>query len=78
MDIEINKLNDKIDKLEKKVDKILELLHNINYSSSKMNEHIDFIENTYDTIRMPLNYVKKKIEYISGSSNTNDLPVLKQ
>lgn len=78
MDIEIDKLNKKVDNLEKKIDKIIELLHNINYSSSKMNDHIDFIENTYDTIRMPLNYVKKKIEYLSGTNTSDDLPTLKQ
>ena len=39
-----------------------------------MGSHIDFIEDTYATLQMPLNYVKKSIERLIGTS-TKDLPI---
>ena len=39
-----------------------------------MNTHIDFVEDTYDNLKNPLNYVKSKIENIIGCDKllTND------
>jgi hypothetical protein len=71
---------EKFDALEKKIDS-LNINNNSNISEikkecSKMGSHIDFIESTYDTLQMPLNYVKKSIEKIMGSSS-KDLPTIK-
>jgi hypothetical protein len=71
---------EKFDALEKKIDS-LNINNNSNISEirkecNKMGSHIDFIENTYDTLQMPLNYVKKSIEKLIGSS-TKDLPTIK-
>ena len=43
---------------------------------TKMGSHIDFIEDTYNTLQMPLNYVKKSVERLIGSSS-KDLPTIK-
>ena len=34
-----------------------------------MGSHIDFIEDTYNTLQTPLNYVKKSVERLIGSSS---------
>ena len=39
-----------------------------------MGSHIDFIEDTYNTLQMPLNYLKKTVEKLTGSS-TKDLQI---
>jgi archaellum component FlaC len=41
----------------------------------KMREHIDFIEHTYDAVKMPLNYLKTNIEYIIGTKSPS-LPLI--
>ena len=39
----------------------------------KMGTHIDFVEKTYEVVRSPLNYLKKKIEFVIGSSTQGEL-----
>ena len=71
---------EKFDALEKKID----LMNTDNNSKmgaikkecNKMGSHIDFIEDTYNTLQMPLNYVKKSVERLIGSSS-KDLPTIK-
>jgi len=69
---------DKFDTLEKKIDAINKennvKIDEIKKESHKMGSHIDFIEDTYNTLQMPLNYVKKSIERLTGST-TKDLPI---
>jgi predicted nuclease with TOPRIM domain len=65
---EISKLSNKINQLENKIDLLIKIC-------SKMNGHIDFVEDTYNTMRNPLNFIKNKIEYYIGNS-TDDLPAI--
>ena len=65
---------EKFDALEKKIDSLE--MSEIKKECTKMGSHIDFIESTYDTLQMPLNYVKKSIEKIMGSPS-KDLPTIK-
>lgn len=72
MDIEIIKrelqeVKDSVAKLTIAVDKLTNIC-------SRMNTHIDFVEDTYDNLKNPLNYVKSKIENIIGCDKllTND------
>lgn len=69
-------LLEKFDNLEKKIDLLNKDNENIKKECTKMGSHIDFIEDTYNTLQMPLNYVKKSIERLTGSSS-KDLPVIK-
>jgi hypothetical protein len=41
-------------------------LQHVNESLQKMNQHIDFIHETYNTFQTPLNYVKHKVEGLMG------------
>ena len=52
----------RLDILEKKIDIILELLKtNIEPNCEKMSSHIDFVDNVYDTVKAPLNYICSKV-----------------
>ena len=53
--------------IDKKMDKILEILEK---DCKKMSEHIDFVENVYDHVKMPFYYVMDKVNYMV----TNDIP----
>jgi hypothetical protein len=44
--------------------------------SNKLDTHIDFVENTYDTLVQPLNYIKNTVNRISGYESS-DLKNLK-
>ena len=52
--------------IEKKMDKILELLEK---DCKKMSDHIDFVENVYDNVKMPFYYVMNKVNYLVSSDN---------
>lgn len=56
--------------MEKKMDKILELLEK---DCKKMSDHIDFVENVYDNVKMPFYYVMDKVNYLVSSDNKNIL-----
>jgi chromosome segregation ATPase len=65
---------EKFDALEKKIDVLNKENEGIKKECTKMGSHIDFIEDTYNTLQMPLNYIKKSVERLTGSSS-KDLPI---
>lgn len=63
-------INGKIDKLER--------FHDTVYSScEKMGTHVDFVESTYETLRYPLDVIRKQINYMTGKDDDAQLPQLK-
>lgn len=67
-----SRLENKINDLEKNK------LNHVQEACDKMNNHIDFIEETYTTLQTPLNYVKNKVEYLMGYKSENkSLPTIK-
>jgi len=72
-----------------KLDLILESIKNIetrlnlieqvlNKNCSKMEDHINFVESTYNIVRKPLNYLKNKVEGVMGLNQTvKELPEIK-
>jgi predicted metal-dependent hydrolase len=67
---EILKLENQFKIFETKIDKILELLEK---DCKKMSDHIDFVENVYDNVKMPFYYVMDKVNYLIYSQNKNIL-----
>jgi hypothetical protein len=51
-------------------------IYNIENKCSKMDNHITFIENTYNILRTPLNFIKHRVEYYTGNINNTELPKL--
>jgi tetrahydromethanopterin S-methyltransferase subunit G len=63
----LQELNEKIDCNTKLLNDILKLLNNdVKKKCDKMNEHIEFVENVYDAVKSPLNYICNSI-----NSNTS-------
>jgi len=58
--------------IEKKIDKILEVLEK---DCKKMNDHIDFVENVYDNVKMPFYYIMNKVNYLVFSENNDILDI---
>jgi chromosome segregation ATPase len=52
-------------------------IYKTNNSCSKMNEHINFVENVYDGLKRPIEYVKNSFQQISYTdTNANDIKKL--
>ena len=76
MDPEIkNKLDSleyKLIDLEVKLNKITELLENdIAPNCNKMSSHIDFVDNVYETVKNPLDFICNKVNKLSGKEISN-------
>jgi hypothetical protein len=63
---DLSVLKEKMDILEKKLDRILELMEN---DCKKMRDHIDFVENVYDNVKTPFNYVMNSVGSLMSINN---------
>jgi ribosomal protein S8 len=59
----VEKLNEKVEIISKKLDE------EIYDECKKMGSHINFIEEVYDSMKFPLNYLCNTINSISGNDN---------
>lgn len=67
MDKEIEDIKNRLSNIENKLDKILLTLDsNLIENCNKMGDHIEFVENVYDTVKKPLDFVLDKINTISN------------
>ena len=53
---------------------IKQLMDVVSKSHSKMDQHVDFVEGVYSSVRHPLNYVKNRIEHFMGKHQSPSLP----
>lgn len=58
--------NERLEKLEKEIQALRKDIQRLTVVCSRMNTHIDFVEDTYSKVRAPANYVKNKIESLMG------------
>lgn len=63
---ELKILKQKMEVLEKKIDRILDLLES---DCKKMRDHIDFVENVYDNVKTPFNYVMDSVNNLMFVNN---------
>jgi len=64
----------RIENIESHLGNIDEKSKGVEQDCSKMREHIQFIETTYEAVRNPLNYITNNIDYMMGKELTN-LPI---
>lgn len=57
-------LENRCERIEQKMDKILELLEK---DCKKMTDHIDFVENVYDSIKSPFYYLMDKVNLLNSN-----------
>ena len=61
----LNELKEKVEQNQRDLQRILLLLEEINSKTKRMDQHINFIEHTYEGLRKPIDFVKQKIDYIT-------------
>ena len=57
-------ITQKLEQVQTKLEK-LEKLENIYENTKRMNEHITFVESTYDSVKTPFNYLMNKVKILS-------------
>lgn len=64
---ELAKLKSQVERIEEKLDAILQKMdNNIIKNCDKMGDHIDFVNNVYDTVKVPLFYISNKVQNMIG------------
>ena len=63
---ELENLSKKIETLEGEVYELKVLINQLIKTCERMDEHISFVETTYDTLRKPLDFVKEKVNYLTS------------
>ncbi len=58
---EFDFLNKKIDKLQLSIDSLLKSMNHVE-------DHVEFCENTYDTVRAPADFILKKVSKLIGNN----------
>ncbi len=61
----------RIENIESHLGNIDEKSKGVEQDCSKMREHIQFIETTYEAVRKPLNYITNNIDYMMGIQGTD-------
>jgi len=74
---QLNNIEKLIINLDKKVDEMNIKLQKVDSSCNKMDEHIIFIEDTYNILKTPLNYVKRSVDRLIGNNQNVELPSIK-
>lgn len=70
--IELANLKNKVEIIEEKLDTILQKMDTtIIKNCDKMGEHIDFVNNVYDTVKVPLHYISNKVQKMIGGKSVN-------
>jgi glycerol-3-phosphate responsive antiterminator len=73
---EIHSLKEEIVSLKEEVKTLVGV---VSKSHSKMDQHVDFVEGVYMSVRHPLDFVKKRIEYFIGNDSSScSMPLLPQ
>lgn len=63
---EIAEIKEKIERIELKLDALLEKMDISVEGTTKISEHIDFVENVFDTVKTPLSYICNKVNIFAS------------
>lgn len=57
----------KLNNIEKELQELKQVILNLKDTTKRMDDHISFVEATYDTLKKPLDFVKKKVNYLTSN-----------
>jgi len=63
--IEITELKNIVISLNERMIELIEIIELQQKESKKMSNHIDFVENIYDKVKAPFNYIMDKVDNMS-------------
>jgi glycerol-3-phosphate responsive antiterminator len=65
----MEKIEIEVQELRKEVRELKDMINKLSYVMNKTSDHIDFVEGVYTSIRTPLDYIKKRVEVMTGTNN---------
>lgn len=68
---------ERLDVIEEKLDRILYMLEENKRVQDKLEQHIVFIENTYEQLHTPLTFMKNSVMRLIGRPNSSELEHIK-
>ena len=57
MEKEIEIVKNELETINLKLDKLIQIITEMSLKTKKMDDHINFVEETYTTLRSPLNFI---------------------
>lgn len=57
----------KLNNIEKELQELKQVILNLKDTTKRMDDHISFVESTYDTLKKPLDFVKQKVNYLTSN-----------
>lgn len=57
----------RLDRIENALLELTKKIDSLSNTCSRMDGHISFVEDTYDTLKNPLRIIKEKVENVFGS-----------
>ncbi len=66
-------LPERVNKLEEKLNLIIEKLESVENGTNKMTSHIDFINDIYNRVQVPLFWVCDRVNYLRGYKSEKHL-----
>jgi hypothetical protein len=70
-------VNERLDIIEEKLDRMLQMLEENKRVQDKLEQHIGFIEKTYEQLHTPLTFMKNSVMRLIGRSETSELEHIK-
>lgn len=71
IDSQLKQINDRLNSIEVKIDTLLNMYENVLRTDTRLNSHIDFVEDVYTTVKSPLEYILKKYNFITSITSYN-------
>ena len=70
---QVAELRISIGRMESKLNEILGILQTSQKTNRRLEEHITFIERTYENLHTPLSYIRNRVLWLVGSSSKTAL-----
>ena len=62
----IESLENKVDNLSDQIIELKNIISEMTKTTCRMDDHISFVEATYDTLKKPLDFFKSKVNYLTN------------
>lgn len=69
-----NLLVEEISKLQNQVEALTKQVETLTVTTSRMDNHIDFVEGVYTVLRAPLDFIRKQYDKLVGGTIEGHLP----
>ena len=66
-------MKEEFNKVNETLLKLIDSIQKLDRTSSRMDNHINFVEETYNTVRSPLSFVVSQINRLIGTEDVEEL-----